>query len=193
MLEIRVNLYSQITIRESDETTGIETVWNFNVLQKYIKENNIPKNIVSHLAKYAMKEVQAISLIQFTPEDMDRLEKDLLRALYRLYYTSEMRDYRIEIDEGYFKIYEGETFLKSITVLRFERDLKLEKDKKKKEIVEPVDVAKSCINFVLEGRTLTEAETNRLADDMVNVYNVWRAEEDERLLQLEELKKRNKK
>lgn len=195
MLEIRTNLYGQIVMKDSDETSGIGTFWNFSVLQEYIKDSKVEKSIVPHLAKLTMREVEDISFINFTKEERDRLEKDLIRSLIRLYYTKELRDFRVEIVDGYFKFYEGDEFIKTITVLRFERDLEDGAKMKKKSdnaTLTPKEVAISCINFIFEGRSITQDEIDALSDQMVLAYNNWRIEEDHRLEELAQISKKKR-
>lgn len=138
MLEIRTNLYNQIILKESDESTGIGTLWNFKVLQEFIKQDKPNKDILPYIVRYSLKQFEDLAFIRLTDNERSRLEKDLERAIVRMYYTKDIRPFRTEIVEGYFKFYNGTEFIKSITTLRFERDLVLEnavsqKPKKKKE------------------------------------------------------------
>lgn len=198
MLEIETNIIGDIVLRESDESTGIGEIWDFSTYQNMVKDGkSVPKDVLPYLSKFCLNEIKEKSEFVFKSNEESRLENELTKLITRLYYNQEIRDFKVELVDGYFKFYEGDIFLKTMTVLRFERDIL--SNTKEEDIVTQeekeakwIEAAKNSLRFFLEGKNLNREELNLLSKQMITLYKKWRVEEDETLAKLEEIRKRKK-
>lgn len=197
MLEVCMNVKGDIVLRESDEASGIGEIWSFDTIQNFVKDGvSVPRDVLPYLSKLSIAELKEKSEFPLKNGEDDKLEKDLTKLLQRMYYSSEVREFDVELVDGYYKFYEGETFLKTMTVLRFEKDLMSQKtgeaNTKEKQREEKVNSAKASLRYFLENKNLNKQELEFLSNKMVDLYEVWRVEEDKRLEKLEEIRRRRK-
>ena len=197
MLEVCMNVKGDIVLRESDEASGIGEIWSFDTIQNFVKDGvSVPRDVLPYLSRLSIAELKEKSEFPLKNGEDDKLEKDLTKLLQRMYYSSEVREFDVELVDGYYKFYEGETFLKTMTVLRFEKDLMSQKtseaNTKEKQREEKVNSAKASLRYFLENKNLNKQELEFLSNKMVDLYEVWRVEEDKRLEKLEEIRKRRK-
>ena len=175
MLEIITNLYGEITLKESDEAKGIGTIWNFKVLQDFIDEEKTPRDIVPHLVRLMLKEVEDISFTKLSKVEKDRLEKELTRVIYKIYYPSNDREFRVEYADGYFRFYEKDVFLRSTTVKQYANDLEDEckPTKKNQEPKTKEEVTVSFLNNILVGKNFSKSEMQKLCESLFEAYALY--------------------
>lgn len=163
MIEIKTNIKGDIVCRETEEAKGIGTIWIFEDLQNYIIKNRVDRNVLHHLCRMCVEQMERVTMFELKEAEMVRLSADMERLIRRVYYPETKRDFSVRFADEQIELLEEGKVLQKITMKRFEKDLEYEPDVKQNAI--------QLINFVLEGRRLSNEERDDLADKIVEVYN----------------------
>lgn len=162
MIEIKPNIRGDITVRETEDATGIGTYWIFEDLQNYVINFHPDKEILHHLCLLSLYQMERVQLLSLKEAEIFRLDSDLERLIKNLYYTDTMRNFDADIKNEQIELYEDGNIVQTFTLMRFEEDLAYEPD--------PFENAKQLINFALEDRKLNDEERNKLANKIVKLY-----------------------
>ena len=181
MIEVKTNIKGDITIKETEDAKGIGTIWIFEDLQNYIKKNRVHRDIVHHLCRMSLEQMERVTTFELKESEMVRLCADLERLIRVLYYPERERNFDVRFVNDQLELLEDGKILQKITMKRFEADLQYEPDEKENAL--------QLINFALDGRRLSDDERNKMADKIVAIYDNLK---EQKMFEEEEKKKKKK-
>lgn len=163
MIEIRTNIKGDITVKETEDATGIGTYWIFQDLQDYIINFHPDKDALHHLCLLSLYQMERTQMMDLKESEIFRLDSDLERVIKKLYYNDEERDFDVKIENEQIEFFKDGSVIQTLTVKRFEEDLEYEPDK--------FENARQLINLALENERLNDNERTKLAHKLEDLYD----------------------